>query len=330
MKTWIKEKIFPVFANRLNTRFLLKVTDQSLIHVFYHTVSDKYLPHIHPLYIPKTTVEFKKDIDYILSVFSPVSLEDVYLHITGEKLLKKPSVHFSFDDGLSELYYNVVPLFCEKKIPATIFLNKAFVDNNQLFFRHKAAVIIDYLKKNIPDERVKVEISDILSSSQLNIEQQLLKINCLTQNLLDDIASLLGIDFTLYLKEQKPYLTTDEINMMQKNGFTIGGHSIDHLRFEQIDEQAQIYQAVESCKFTQENWKEKYVGFAFPFTDSNVKSSFFSAVYPFIDLTFGISGVGTTYNGRHIQRIDMEKPLVSAKKRINSSLIIAYLKSSFL
>lgn len=327
----LKNKIFPILASAIGLKTLIRVSEVGVIHVFYHTVSDNYMPHIHPLYTPKTTKEFSDDMDYLLRNFEPISIQAVWESRREGQAIKKPSFHLSFDDGLRGIYDQISPILSEKGIPATVFVNSDFVDNKDLFYRYKAALLIDKMNeingKNISAPKI-AEINKILSLANIfegSVRLGIYKLQYRDKKLLDEIALVLGIDFYSFLKHERPYLESGELKLLQERGFTIGGHSKDHPIYEDLQLSEQIDQTLTSCDFVKNNFHEKNLFFAFPFYDSGVGEDFFSKIYPEIDLTFGISGIKSEYQGRHIHRIDMEKRGKNARQAIHA----AYLTSIF-
>jgi len=331
MKHFIKNNIFPFTANFLSVSQWIRLTKENMINVFYHTVSDIYLPHINPLYNPKTVKEFKIDIDFLLKHFTPVDINDVFMNVTNEKPIKKPSFHLSFDDGLSEIYTTVAPILEQKGIPATVFVNSDFVDNKALFYRYKAALLIDkILNSKISAQEIE-QIQNILNSNSIldnKLIDRILKINYFQQPIIEEIATVLDINFDEYLKNNHPYLTFAEVKMLQNKGFTIGAHSIDHPPLALLSKEEQIRQTVESIKFVQEKFLEKKRFFAFPFSELKVCSELFD-YNRFFDISFGISGIKSEYNSKLLNRIDMEKPDLSAKKNIKRCYLTNYLKQRF-
>jgi len=282
-------------AGKIPSGRLFNVVKPVIIHPFYHTVSDEYLPHIHPLYTPKNRSEFTKDIDFLSRHFEPVSTDTVYSYVNRNKSPLKNVFHLSFDDGLRGVYEIILPLLYQKGIPAAVFINTGFVDNKDLFYRHKVALLIDKMMKKDPSSAVKSEIKKLLAVLYWQRDR------------IDETAVLLEVDFREYLKKYRPYLTTDELKDLKKRGFTIGSHSIDHPRYSLIDLNEQIRQTVESCNWIRETFQEPNAYFSFPFTEEGISESFFEAVGSQTDLTFGISGMKTGNHGKHFGRIDMEK-----------------------
>ena len=120
---------------------LVRLTGQPVIFPFYHVVSDEYLPHIRHLYRYRNVDQFEKDMDELLAIFEPLSLTE-YLEEPERKRGRRCMV-LSFDDGLWECHQVIAPVLRKKGIPAVFFLNNQFIDNQGLFYRYKASIIID-------------------------------------------------------------------------------------------------------------------------------------------------------------------------------------------
>ncbi|MDR1368532.1 MAG: polysaccharide deacetylase family protein [Dysgonamonadaceae bacterium] len=164
-----KDTILSFISNRLDTKRLICHTGTSLILPFYHTVSDEYLPHIHPLYRPKTIKEFENDLDFLLKHFQPVDMQTVFACCRERKSIQTPSFHLSFDDGLKEVYDIITPLLYSKGIPFSVFVNSDFVDNKTLFSRHREALE----SQDIDPETFLNEKSPYLSTAQLKEMQKM-------------------------------------------------------------------------------------------------------------------------------------------------------------
>jgi len=316
------------FAVRtIKTDLLLKKSKPVIINPFYHTVSDEKLSHIYPLYSPKTIENFENDLDFLLHHFRPITINEEYYFLKNNIKPPQHSFVLSFDDGLRGIYENILPLLLKKGVSATIFINKDFVDNKNLFYRHKAALLSNQIKKiniskttkNTIFNKIKNYIPTVKIST---IENSFLQIRYPQCKILDELAELLSVDFQEYLQTHKPYLTIQELQNMQSHGFTIGAHSIDHPDFRDINETEQIRQIVESCKFVKEVFNEKNSFFSFPFSDAKLPDSLFKIIESKIDLSFGITGINCKNN--HVGRIDMEK-CQNAKETINRAFLKYFL-----
>jgi peptidoglycan/xylan/chitin deacetylase (PgdA/CDA1 family) len=303
-------------ASKLIPLNILKYSSPKIILPTYHLVSDETPIHIKHLYKSKSKKEFVKDLDFILKYYKAIDLNEL-IKINKEDLpLPENYFHLSFDDGLRECYDIILPILKEKGIPATFFINPNFIDNKALMYRYKASILID-------------KISNNKTSNQKNITyKQILNIPYSRENQLDDFANFLEVDFNYYLKKQKPYMKTQEIEKLILDGFTIGAHSMDHPEYSQLSLKEQIRQTKESIEYIKNTFRIDYKVFAFPFTDDDVSKKFFETIFdpanPLADLTFGVAGIknDVPFN---LQRIPMEKSF-SGKSIIKGDYLYYYFK----
>lgn len=271
---------------------------------FYHVVSDEKLPYI--LNYPYRSVkDFEKELDYLLKNYQPVELSE----LLNPDMERRKVFHLSFDDGLRPCYDIVAPILLKKGVPATFFLNPAFIDNKNLFHRYKASFIVSRIG-NAPD------INNFLKPYGLNAES-LLQISKSQEQILDEMAVKLEIDWYDFLQNYRPYLTTNQAKELTKMGFTIGAHSLDHPEFWLISPDAQYEQIKKSMEWLQ-LLKQPLKVFAFPFTDDAVPAEVFRKMYDakICDITFGTAGLKYDTFKRHFQRFPCEatSPLPIALK----------------
>lgn len=142
------------------------------------------------------------------------------------------------DDGLREVTEVVAPLLKQKGIPCCVFANPDFVDNQALFYRYKAALLIDKIKK------IKGELPvfpfDKRHRSAQDWVRWLLSARYSQTVQLDTLAHLLEVDFASFLALQKPYLQLDELYTLKAQGWEIGAHSLDHPEYRFIPFAEQI------------------------------------------------------------------------------------------
>jgi peptidoglycan/xylan/chitin deacetylase (PgdA/CDA1 family) len=313
---------------------LLKATHQDLILPVYHLVSDQEVPHIKHLYEVKNISAFVQDLEFLIENFQPLDFRALVNHISGEKKLTSPGFFLTFDDGLREFYTIIAPILESKGVPAMNFLNTAFIDNRDLFYRYKISLIIDKIKTGQTGEELK-SISEILRLKYINqtrVIKQLLQLGYSDIPVIDSIAKILEINFSAYLDTYQPYLNSDEITDLIRRGFTFGSHSIDHPFYHDLDLSEQIRQTRLSMDTIVETFRLNYRAFAFPFTDYQISKTFFDYLYkdekkP--DLSFGSAGLKQDLYQQHLQRIPMEMDPMSASQIIHAELLYYFLKGFF-
>ena len=315
---------------------LIRWTGQSLFLPFYHSIGPaSALPHIRHLYPPRSEKLFRQDLDYLLSYFEPLTLRQLYTAIIEKQSFQRPVCFLSFDDGLREVYDIARPILLEKGIPASFFLNPNFIDNRDLMFRYKASLLIETFHAGMLDESMKRQARDLLMTAHCfhqTIPASLLSIRFGRQDLLDQIASLWKLDWQAFLLRRQPYLSTEQIRQMQKEGFTFGAHSLDHRRYYDWPLEEQLHQTKESMRWVNQQFAPEIPAFAFPFTDHLVSKAFFEEILGEtggIALTFGGAGLKRDISSRQLQRFPMEKTRLSASKLIPAEYVYYLLKAPF-
>lgn len=286
---------------------------------FYHLVSDRRLHYRHN-YLYRNITQFEIELDFYLEHFKPVPLD--YL-LTNPKSTEKV-FHLSFDDGLRECAEIVAPILLNKGIPATFFVNPDFVDNKGLFHRYKASMIYDFLIEN-PDP----SMATIFKTYGLNTEK-LLKAYISKSSMLDEIATLLGIDFQDHLDKEKPYVSKLQLKSMVKQGFTIGAHSMNHPEFWKISEEEQVQQVKDSVNWVKNRVNPKINTFSFPFTDDGVAAKTIARLKEekICDLTFGTAGIKYDSIPNHFQRYPVEQE-GDFKMRLKEEWIYLFVRKIF-
>lgn len=292
---------FPRFVSSqlgklISIKSLLKVSSP-IFQPFYHVVSNEKLPHILN-YNYRNTLQFEKELDFYLKHFKPVSLEE----LTSNPRSTEKVFHVSFDDGLKESAEIIAPILLEKGIPATFFVNPGFVDNHSLFHKYKASLILRKLNQSAHPEAEKVLLENNLHGNNI------LKTTILQVAILNNVAEMLEIDFTDFLKQQQPYLTTQQILQLKKQGFSIGAHSFNHPEFWKISEEEQLDEIKSSMNWLVEKVNPEIRAFSFPFTDSGVSLKVLKTLKKedICEVTFGTAGIKYDELESHFQRYPVE------------------------
>ena len=273
--------------------------------------------------------EFENDLDYLLKHYTPIDLES-FAKLDDTKI-DRPVFLLSFDDGLAEIKTIIAPILKRKGIKATIFINSAFTDNKAIFFRYKSSLLIDAISnKNISGGSRK-EVARLLGTpflSQDSIRTSILSLKYNEQKLIEELATILEVDFAEYLRSTKPYLNSSDLIELQNNGHSVGAHSVDHPEFRHISNQEQIQQAVDSLLFVKEKFDPTIRSFSFPFTDYGVEASFFEKLRQkdICDLSFGCAGLKHDSAANHFQRIPFEDTQRTAKQTLKFEYFYFLLK----
>ncbi|WP_372745574.1 polysaccharide deacetylase family protein [Lutibacter sp.] len=295
---------------------LIDCSKQNILVPFYHAVSNTVPSFIGNLYSPRNIDDFEKDLDTLLSFYEPVSLTELISIVNSNKKNTPKCFHLTFDDGLANFYEVVAPILIKRKIPATVFLNTNFVDNKELFFRYKASLLLNNYNKS--SESVKEKYHKFIANNNSNsssVSDFLLAITFQNKDILDNLALNLNFSFNDFLNTEKPYLTTNQIRELIKQGFTFGAHSENHPLYAQLSLNEQINETTNSLNWIKKEYNINYNAFSFPFTDLGVSTSFYETIKneSIVDISFGTSGIKRDLVENNLQRIPFEEAGKSAK-----------------
>ncbi len=281
---------------------------------FYHVVSDQDLPHIKHLYCYRNSTLLARDLDYYLAHYSVIDLHDLLAHYRQGRALPRNPLLLTFDDGFREDYEVAAPILKKKGVPATFFVCSAFVDNKDLFFRNKVSLLIDKMQSPQTSAASVGRVREMLAArggAGGTIAEALRSVTYAERGVLDQVAQAVDLDFQAFLARQRPYLTTDQVRLLIKDGFTIGAHSVDHPLYGQLTLEQQVQQTLEGQAYLERQFALDYRVFAFPYEDQGVSRAFFEQVRlrggP--EITFGSAGMMADCVPGNLQRVCLANDL---------------------
>lgn len=293
-----------------------KMAKTDLVVPYYHLASDEEVLHIKHLYKYKNTRQFQQDIDFLANRFTVISLNNLLRHLDSGTPIPQKALLLTFDDGLREIYDIVAPILLKRGISATFFVSSGFLDNKKLFFKHKASILADYFQHH-QDPIINRYMSHIFQKYGMkynDIYQGILSITYSNCTMLDEAAELIGYDFKHYLQTEKPYLTSDQIQRLLNQGFTIGAHSIDHPNYAELSLEQQLFQTITSIEIIKNQFNLAYRAFSFPYSDYLLPQTLFTTLFSSgkMDISFGNQGLRKDKYPANIQRINLEKQTLPA------------------
>jgi hypothetical protein len=305
-------KLISPFEKIFSIKGLIKLSGNNLILPLYHSVDEKIPPHLQYLNEVRNKNEFIRDIDILLKIYRPIDLFELIDINQNDKHLDKPCFHLTFDGGLRSFYDTIAPLLQEKGVPATCFLNSEFIDNYALNFRHKISLIIQKLhhEKSGSNHWKNYHIWQKQHGfANRYYQAQLLSLQFNQCEIIDELASILEMNFLNYLQDNKPYLNKEQIEYLITKGFTFGANNLDNSDFRFIREEYQLQQTSENMKLIIAGFNLNYRVFSFPINDCDISSSFFNTVYNenILDLSFGCAGIRKDTITKNLQRIPVEE-----------------------
>jgi peptidoglycan/xylan/chitin deacetylase (PgdA/CDA1 family) len=261
------------------------------LSVFYHTVFDSPPPYFARLYAVKSPAAFEADLDLLLNAgLKPLSLEEL---LAAEDPSKLPARCFflSFDDGYREMAEGIAPILSRKGIPATFFLCSSVLDNEAWLFEDQVGLIRHKLESCRDGGAVR-EVNRILNRHGHTYES-LSRCRMPATAVIGELTEVLAIDWKAELAKHQPYLTSDQVRSLIREGFSIGAHSIDHPLFERLDDDERLRQVSESLTAIVPRFGLSYRVFAFPYGDFGIPRESLEHLRSsgLVDVIFGTRGL---------------------------------------
>ncbi len=324
IKTWAYR-----FSKPFPLKWLRAISGQHFIFPFYHLVSDDPSPFVKHLYPVVSEKQFRKDLDFLLTHFSPADFDEVLAFAENKKKSSKPRFFLTFDDGFSECYNVVAPILKEKGVPAAFFVNPAFVGNKQLSHRQKVSLIVEEIL-NCTDQNL-IRKAGIVFPGEISGKDDLIlavkQFEITGLELIETIAGIFQINFQEALSTFQPYMDMSEILQLQSDGYVIGSHSFDHPEFNLLSPDKMKEQLENSFRFLETHLEIEYRTFSFPFNDIGVPALFFNYLTSEcrVEVSFGTSGIKHDEAPRNLQRIPMEMDGFNSAEAIIRSEYFYYL-----
>lgn len=271
-------------VERLPLGTLGRLAGVSLVAPCYHVVSDRPLAHVRHLYPNRSVREFEAELDFLLGRFPPVALGEVVAALGGGRPLPRRAFLLSFDDGFREMAEVVGPICRRKGVPVTFFLTTGFLDNQRLGFRHWASLLLERCGA-LGEERALARLREAWARHGLDAmtvretRAALLGLSHRHLPLLEECARVLEVDVAGYLREARPYLTSAECEALVQQGFTLGGHSVDHPRYSELSLAEQVTQTRDCMAFLRARFPQAAQAFALPFVSDGVPPAFYQVVF---------------------------------------------------
>jgi peptidoglycan/xylan/chitin deacetylase (PgdA/CDA1 family) len=311
-------------AGSLPTPWWRRMAGVSLVLPYYHMVSDSPVPHVSHLYRFRDVAQFKADLEYLSRHYQPLALRDLVAIVGGNGTCRRPSFHLTFDDGFREMYEVVAPILRQKGIPATFFLNSAFLDAGGMAHHNAISVLLDRLTKPL-SAAARRRVESQVPGAGVSLKARLLGVPCRQRALVRLVAETLDVDLDAYVKTRRPYMSSGQVRSLASGGFTIGAHSHDHPLYADLALDEQIAQTAMSLQYIASQVRLDQRAFAFPFTGAGVGRDFFDAMCDSgrLDICFGTAGMRSHWHPRTLERVGMEKTAAPAGSILNQQYVRA-------
>jgi peptidoglycan/xylan/chitin deacetylase (PgdA/CDA1 family) len=251
------------FLGRHDTKILL-----------YHSVSDTESCFIKGTYIWVSTGTFEKHLNYLSKHHKLISLRTLVDSLKEGRIPPRSAV-ITFDDGFADNFRYAYPSLKRYKIPATIFICPACIDNKksawifELYYLINMFGVENVIKKikSLPGKPDR-DISTDAPGEALSNKVEEYMAYCLRkedrEKILTGLYQAFGISREKVLSDNRLFLTWEEIKQMCQDGMEFGNHGESHTPFSALSLNEQKMEIVNSKKMIRENLGTDFLPFAYP------------------------------------------------------------------
>jgi peptidoglycan/xylan/chitin deacetylase (PgdA/CDA1 family) len=232
----------------------------------YHRVG----PQIHEWLYPSINESiFEKQIQWLKSTHSIISLEELADLIRRKKHPESNVAVITFDDGYRDNYLHAFPILQKYQVPATVFLTTGCIDKRSLLWCDRLDFAILTTKNDsiehevlgsIPIQSSKEKCSAIFEIKQ-NIMKKIPEIQKL--RLLEDLERDLGVEIPEHLGDEL-MLSWDDVREMREGGVSFGAHTVTHPILSNTTLEEAKFEIGHSKFRIEKELGEKITSFAYP------------------------------------------------------------------
>ena len=216
----------------------------SLRCVVFHDISESESSFTKGMGVTISPSNFESALRFIAAHYHPVSLGDVLDH---RRLPERP-VLLTFDDGYASVLDRAVPVCKRLGIPATLFLNSAFLDNKCLSPDNLVCYVANIRGMGTINNAARIVLGKDAPElrAMMDVFRRLFTTISLTQRaeFLEALRHLAEVNDAQLAAAERLYLTSGQVRALSHEGFEIGNHTTCHVhcrnlrsrdRHEQID-----------------------------------------------------------------------------------------------
>ncbi len=265
-----------------------RLVNKDVLCVNYHVLSDTKLPHVRH-YPYKSARMFEQDICFAARKYGFIDYPELLDLRSGTvQSGKKNRVFITFDDGFSECYTIARPVLLKLGVPCAFFVVADLVDNKTVFYESVVSLCLNRIEslstesavacvkslgisnaepvnKIVPAES-GLQIKPGLSHPAIILVNWVLGIGHTDSKALNDLCRHLQINVDEFIEQQQPYMSSDQIRQLDRDGFTIGAHGLSHRKMTNIPASELEEEIVSACEFISKLTGKPQVPFAFPWT----------------------------------------------------------------
>lgn len=302
----------------------------------YHVVSDDDLPHV--MHYPyKSAAQFEADVVWAGAHLGFVGYEEASRRGKGGRPAE--GCLFTFDDGFAECESVIRPILARRGAGGVFFVTAELIDNRKPFFESRVSLcvrrILELDRDAVAEVGRRLEVEGWLAARENGARRErargrlgrgripvpdsperrsvllwLLARERQDEREMDRACELLEVDAAAWVLGRRPYLSADQLRGLTDDGFTVGGHGVDHRRLQELSPAEREREIVASCDAIRQITGQARVPFAFPYDGAGIPRTELGEVRrrnPFVGLFFDTGGLRRGPRGL-VHRVTADRP----------------------
>jgi peptidoglycan/xylan/chitin deacetylase (PgdA/CDA1 family) len=285
--------------------------------IYLHLVSDKKRLHF-PQLTTISTSTFRNVLKWLKKKNKFITLsEAIEINNMGGDL--RNTIVLTTDDGFEENYSIMAPILNELEIKSTMFLIEKCLDNKFLMWRHALFILEEKFKGSNYSKVIEPIFGDskpfLNTDTLLSWSYRTWEMDKKDEYLASLWNSLSEIKISDYLEQEKPYLSTTQVEELISNGHEIGGHTETHPICSKLPDDM-LYEEIilSTIKLAERfNMEKRVMSFPFERGDLNITKKVINFT-PSLDAMLGTWERLDSYKNdpKYWERTSIEMPFLKA------------------
>jgi peptidoglycan/xylan/chitin deacetylase (PgdA/CDA1 family) len=231
--------MFPIMMGISMDKIIRTLSKNRILNITYHGVVENDGNYFSPRNLEKE--QFEKQLIYFKKNFDIKSTSEIFEMVKQNKLPNRKTISISFDDGLKNNLFTVLPLLEKYQIPATFCISSICVEDMDIrclwaekiaalkyFYKDEKIILDDYIFENFIEKTSHISIENILKTIAHDKRDKIL----------ENIENRYNLNQKLQLLPEELWklMTKDEVIQLSKSKLIeIGSHGHLHYNLGEVD-----------------------------------------------------------------------------------------------
>jgi peptidoglycan/xylan/chitin deacetylase (PgdA/CDA1 family) len=231
--------ISPLLINLKGDRIIRNLTQNSILNIMYHGVTQKNSNYFSPRHI--SADQFERHLKYFSKEFDVISLPEAFKYLKNNYKPKRKTLTITFDDGYRNNLTTALPLLEKYNLKATIFISGVCTGEMKIralwtdiisclkfFHKNKIIELGDKKFKNFIEVESNIPLGEYLSTCEVSVLSDNIDYLISAYNIEKEIQSLPD--------ELWKVLNSSELRELSSSrSVEIGSHGHSHYKLANLD-----------------------------------------------------------------------------------------------